>query len=264
MLRPALPGDGGEADEAPGGRDERAGHACLIDGVVFELGPEGQYPERVGVDPGAERQRYGDRARRIWNEPRCGGSQAAEHDQVEVPLAQSRAGADAEPAQVLRPADGDGHQPAGERPKGQFGESRDDESVNGNLVARAPGPRGVAWSVHRNLLVHCDARGDSQFGQEGGCGWSTTSATMPVAEITRKASPMPAISEPDVAVPPAAMVASTAMPMVPPISWPVVFRPESMPLSSSSVSVMTDTETETSTTPRPRPVTSMPGRTSAR
>ena len=60
-----------------------------------------------------------------------------------------------------------------------------------------------------------------------------------------------------------AIVARTAMPSEPPISCPVVFRPESIPLSSSAAPVSTATETETRTIPRPRPATSMPGSTSA-
>ena len=41
---------------------------------------------------------------------------------------------------------------------------------------------------------------------------------------------------------PAAIVASTAMPSEPPISWPVVFRPESIPASSSPAPVSTATD----------------------
>ena len=67
------------------------------------------------------------------------------------------------------------------------------------------------------------------------------------------------------ASPPAALVAtasSTAMPSEPPISCPVVFRPDSMPLSSSAAPLRTETATETRTTPSPTPATSIPGRTS--
>src|SRR5689334_10769613 len=81
VLEPAFPGDGGQADEAPGGRGERAGDTGLVDRVVLELRPEGQHPERVGVDPGADRERHRDRARNVGDDARCGGGQAAEHDQ---------------------------------------------------------------------------------------------------------------------------------------------------------------------------------------
>ena len=40
-----------------------------------------------------------------------------------------------------------------------------------------------------------------------------------------------------------AMVTSTATPNEPPISWPVVFRPESMPASASAAPVSTDSAT---------------------
>jgi hypothetical protein len=65
-----------------------------------------------------------------------------------MPLAQPRAGAHAELAEILRRADGDRHRPAGERPEGQFGEPRDDEAVNGDLVAGASRLPAVAQSVH--------------------------------------------------------------------------------------------------------------------
>ena len=62
---------------------------------------------------------------------------------------------------------------------------------------------------------------------------------------------------------PAAIVVSTAIPIDPPISWPVVLRPESIPVSSSPAPVSTETETETRATPRPTPATSIPGSRSA-
>ena len=79
----------------------------------------------------------------------------------------------------------------------------------------------------------------------------------------RKASPMPRSAAAVGPAAPAAMVARIAMPSEPPISWPVVFRPESIPDSCSAAPVSTETETETRMMPRPRPATSMPGSTSA-
>ena len=63
---------------------------------------------------------------------------------------------------------------------------------------------------------------------------------------------------------PAAMVAMAAMPIDPPISWPVVFSPDKMPVSSSAAPVITDTETDTRTRPSPMPAISMPGSRSVR
>ena len=55
------------------------------------------------------------------------------------------------------------------------------------------------------------------------------------------------------------MVTRTAMPSEPPISCPVVFRPDSIPVSSSRAPVSTETATETRTTPRPTPAMSIAG-----
>jgi len=65
-----------------------------------------------------------------------------------MPLPQPRAAADAELVQVLRSADGEGHRPAGECAEGEFGQSRDDEAVNGDRVSGARRLRAVAQSVH--------------------------------------------------------------------------------------------------------------------
>ena len=58
----------------------------------------------------------------------------------------------------------------------------------------------------------------------------------------------------------AAIVEKTAIPIVPPISWPVELRPEIIPDSSAREPVMTEIETETTAIPRPKPATSIPGR----
>jgi len=63
---------------------------------------------------------------------------------------------------------------------------------------------------------------------------------------------------------PAAIAPRAAMPIEPPISWPAVFSPESIPVSASWAPVMIDTETVTRTVPRPSPATSRPGSTSPR
>ena len=60
---------------------------------------------------------------------------------------------------------------------------------------------------------------------------------------------------------PAAIVEKTAIPIVPPISWPVELRPEIIPASSSRAPVRTAIETETTAMPSPKPATSIPGRT---
>ena len=62
---------------------------------------------------------------------------------------------------------------------------------------------------------------------------------------------------------PAAIVEKIAIPIVPPISWPVELRPEIMPVSSSRAPVRIEMDTETTATPRPTPAMSIPGRTSA-
>ena len=80
---------------------------------------------------------------------------------------------------------------------------------------------------------------------------------------TRNAFPIPAASTPGAAVAElVAMLTSTAMPMEPPTSCPVVFNPDSMPVSSAGAPVSTDRATPTSATPRPTPAMTMPGRTS--
>ena len=63
---------------------------------------------------------------------------------------------------------------------------------------------------------------------------------------------------------PAAIVEKIAIPMVPPISWPVELRPEIIPVSSSRAPVRMAIETETTATPSPSPATSIPGSTSVR
>ena len=57
------------------------------------------------------------------------------------------------------------------------------------------------------------------------------------------------------------MVEKSAIPIVPPISWPVELRPEIIPVSSSRVPAMIAIETETTAMPSPNPATSIPGRT---
>ena len=60
---------------------------------------------------------------------------------------------------------------------------------------------------------------------------------------------------------PAAIVEKIAMPIVPPISWPVELRPEIIPASVSRAPVRIAIETETTAMPRPNPATSIPGST---
>jgi hypothetical protein len=72
-----------------------------------------------------------------------------------------------------------------------------------------------------------------------------------------KASPIPAGV-------PAAMLTKSAMPNEPPTSCPVVFRPDSIPLSCSRTPVSTDSATVISATPKPSPAITIPGSTSVR
>ena len=58
---------------------------------------------------------------------------------------------------------------------------------------------------------------------------------------------------------PAAIVEKIAIPIVPPISWPVELRPEIIPVSSSRAPVRIAIETETTATPRPTSRDEHPG-----
>ena len=94
--------------------------------------------------------------------------------------------------------------------------------VDGDARARA-----AAWEEGR-------CRGQHDQGDDAGDGGHPGDREEGVAEAVAQTSRRVAPAEP------AAIVARTAMPIVPPISWPVVLSPDSMPLSSSLAPVMTD------------------------
>ena len=82
--------------------------AGLVDRVVFELGPEGEHTERVGVDPGADRERHRDLARR-GRERSCGAAAVRPPSMIRSRChCRSRAPlTDAESSESSRSADGD-------------------------------------------------------------------------------------------------------------------------------------------------------------
>src|SRR3954451_24739780 len=129
------------------------------------------------------------------------------------------------------------------------------------------GAAGRAGERHQCTETGGESRSfGRKLAAEGRMASASTLATPARVPATRKASPMPlasAAAEPCPPSDPVAIVARTAMPSEPPISCPVVLRPESIPVWSCAAPVSTETETPTSATPRPTPAISMPGSRSA-
>jgi hypothetical protein len=130
-LPPALRRQDCESHVTPGDGGERPSDSCLVDATVLPLRPEGEDAEGVRIGPGSCCQWPGDAPWQIGHRGADQDTQAAERDQVQVPLAEPRDRLDPERADPIRIVHRKCVRPAGESPDRQLHDAGQDECLVG-------------------------------------------------------------------------------------------------------------------------------------